>query len=87
MTKYQNAKKIVRAYFDAIEQATPETVADVLRKHTTGDDYLFRSVYPLGQQHGTEAAAQVFWVPLMKSLTRMQRRQDIFIGGTNEIGG
>lgn len=29
------------------------------------------------------AAAESFWVPLLNALHRLQRRQDIFIGGTN----
>ena len=31
--------------------------------------------------------AETFWAPLKKSLARLQRRQDIFIAGTSEIGG
>jgi hypothetical protein len=31
------------------------------------------------------SVAEKFWGPLKKSITRMQRRQDIFIGGTNEV--
>ncbi len=42
-------------------------------------------VYPFREQQGAQAAADVFWAPLMKSMTRMQRRQDIFIGGENEV--
>ena len=86
MSKYQEAKAIVRAYFDAVEQATPETIADVLKAHTT-EDYLWRGVYPFREQQGVEAVAASFWSPLMTSLQHMQRRQDIFIGGTNEISG
>jgi len=33
MSKYQEAKRIVREYFDAMENATHENVAEVL-KHT-----------------------------------------------------
>ena len=86
MGKYQAAKAIVREYFDAMEKATPETVADVLKTFTS-EDYLWRGVYPFREQHGAEAVAERFWAPLMNSLRRMQRRQDIFIGGTNEISG
>lgn len=35
MTKYQQAKRIVREYFDAIENASYENVAEVLKAHTT----------------------------------------------------
>ncbi len=84
MAKYQEAKRVVREYFEAIEQATYENVAEVLKAHTS-DDYLWRGVYPFREQQGAQAVAEAFWVPLMKSITRMQRRQDIFIGGNNEV--
>ena len=86
MSKYQAAKTIVRNYFEAMENANPETVADVL-KEFTADDYLWRGVYPFREQRGADVVAETFWAPLMQSLTRMQRRQDIFIAGTNEIRG
>ena len=86
MSKYQEAKTTVRNYFAAMEAATPKTVADVLQAHTS-EDYFWRGVYPFREISGAEAVAETFWAPLMKSLTRMQRRQDIFIGGTNEISG
>ncbi|MEM8857161.1 MAG: nuclear transport factor 2 family protein [Chloroflexota bacterium] len=85
--KYQAAKKLVREYFDAMENATPETVADVLKQYTNGDDYHWRGVYPFREQFGSDTVAEMFWQPLMRSLRHMQRRQDIFIGGTNEISG
>lgn len=86
MNKYQAAKAIVRNYFAAIENATPETVADILKSYTS-EDYLWRGVYPFREQYGAEVVAETFWAPLMQSLTHMQRRQDIFIAGTNEISG
>lgn len=86
MSKYQETKALVRAYFEAVEAANPQTVAGVLRDFTS-EDYLWRGVYPFREQQGSQATADVFWSPLMTSLSRMQRRQDIFIGGTNEISG
>jgi len=86
MSKYQAIKSTVRNYFEAMENASPETVVDVLKKYT-GENYFWRGVYPFREQHGAEVVAEKFWKPLLKSLTRMQRRQDIFIAGVNEIGG
>jgi hypothetical protein len=86
LSKYQVAKKIIRNYFEALETATPETVSEVLKAYTH-KDYLWRGVYPFREQRGAEAAARTFWIPLATALTRMQRRQDIFIAGTNELGG
>jgi hypothetical protein len=84
--RFQPAKTLVRAYFDAMEQATPETVGDVLLAHT-GPGYSWRGAHPFRDQHGARAVADAFWAPLMRSLHRMQRRQDIFIAGVNEIAG
>jgi len=86
MTDYKDIKSIVRNYFDDMESSTPETVTDVLKKYT-GEDYLWRGVHPFREIEGSEQVAEDFWIPLMQSLTCMQRRQDIFIAGTNEIGG
>ena len=86
MSNYQQAKSIVREYFDALEKATPETVADVLAAYTA-EEYFWRGVYPFRQLHGAAAVAETFWAPLMRALAHMQRRQDIFIAGINELGG
>ena len=68
-----------------MEQATPETVTEVLAQYTA-DDYLWRRV-PFREQQGVAAASSIFWQPLMHSIQRMQRRQDIFIAGENLYGG
>jgi len=85
MSTYLAAKQLVREYFAALEEATPENIAEVLGSYTS-PEYDWRGVYPFRKIQGAEAVAVEFWVPLMKSLTRMQRRQDIFIAGTNEMG-
>lgn len=85
MSEYQVAKALVREYFDAMETATSDTVAQVLKNYTN-ENYLWRGVYPFREQQGVDKVAEIFWSPLMQSITRMQRRQDIFIAGTNEIG-
>ena len=86
MSKYQEAKALVRQYFDDLEAASADTAVDVLKTYMP-EDYLWRGVYPFRDQKGVEDVADIFWKPLKNALTHMQRRQDIFIGGTNEISG
>jgi len=86
MADYQAAKKIVLEYFEAMENASVESVTDVLERYTASD-YLWRGVFPFREQTSAEAAASSFWKPLITSITRMQRRQDIFIAGSNLYGG
>jgi hypothetical protein len=86
MSQFQKEKALVRDYFAAMEQANSETVADALGSFVS-DDYSWRGVYPFREQQGADNAANAFWVPLMTALTRMQRREDIFIAGNNKYGG
>lgn len=86
MGKYQEVKKIVRNYFDEIEKSSLENVVSILEKYTS-ENYFWRGVYPFREQKGQKNVAEVFWKPLKKSLKHIQRRQDIFIGGTNEVSG
>jgi hypothetical protein len=86
MSGYQAIKTLVRDYYSALEDATPETVTDALKAYTS-EDYSWRGVYPFREQHGADAVAETFWAPLMTSLAHMQRCQDILIAGTSEIGG
>ena len=84
---YQKEKKLVREYFDAMERAEASEIKNVMRKYMTEDSYNFKGVYPFREQTSIEAAADTFFIPLKESLSAMQRRQDIFIAGTNEIDG
>lgn len=86
MSSYQQAKAVVREYFAELEKASADEAAAVLQKYTD-KNYRWRGVYPFREQLGANAVADSFWKPLKQSLRRMQRRQDIFIAGTNEISG
>jgi hypothetical protein len=81
---FQNEKALVRAHYDALAKATPETVADVLAERTSVD-WHWRGMHPFYEQHGAAAVAESFWTPYLSSMTKVQRRQDIFIAGRNEI--
>jgi len=86
MSKYQEAKKVTREYFEALEKSTVENRVETIKQFTS-ENYLWRGVYPFRVQEGAQACVENFWNPLMQSVKHLQRRQDIFIGGTNEISG
>ncbi|SPH18216.1 hypothetical protein DEA8626_01748 [Defluviimonas aquaemixtae] len=83
---FQAEKAVVRAHYDALARAAPETVAEVLAERTT-PDWHWRGVHPFHEQQGAGAVAGAFWVPYLTAMTRVQRRQDIFLAGLNEIDG
>jgi len=86
MGKYTESKKCVLNYFNALENADTESVIGVLGTYMS-EDYSWKGVYPFREKQGISEVAEAFWIPLTRALKHLQRRQDIFIGGTSEIGG
>lgn len=84
MADFQREKQIVLAYFDAMEQAAPEEAGRVLSSYAA-ENYDWKGSYPFRSLHGAAEVADAFWVPLKEALSRMQRRQDIFIAGHNAL--
>lgn len=86
MTDFQSEKKLVLSLYDEMESAGPDGVKDVMGKYLS-DGCLWRGFHPFHEQTGPDAVAGTFWAPLMQALKRMQRRQDIFFAGRNQIDG
>jgi hypothetical protein len=82
----QAAKHTVRTFHQAFDSASDEALGGVLAAHTS-DDYLWRGMHPFYEQEGAAAVAEVFWLPLRRSLTSMQRREDVFMAGQNDVDG
>jgi len=81
----QAAKELVMLYYAALDQVTPDSVAEVLGAFVV-PDYIWRGYHPFGEITGAEAVATQFWAPLLTSLT-CKRRQDIFFAGENTLEG
>lgn len=85
MQDLQAAKDIVRRHHaDLI--APGITAEDALAAHT-GPDYLWRGFHPFGALRSAQQVARQFWTPLKSSLTAMQRREDVFFAGRNQMDG
>lgn len=83
---FQAEKSLVRAHHDALATATPETVASVLAARTAAN-WHWRGMHPFHEKKGAEAVAEGFWAPFLSAMRRVQRRDDIFVAGRNEIDG
>lgn len=81
---YQAEKSLVLAFYEALDRAAPERINEVMAKFTA-PDLLWRGFHPFGELAGSESVAARFWAPLRQSLTRLQRRQDIFFAGHNHL--
>jgi len=83
---FQSEKALVSAHYKALTRATPETVPEILAQRTA-PDWHWRGMHPFHEQIGANAVAASFWSPFLSAFTRVQRREDIFIAGLNEIDG
>jgi ketosteroid isomerase-like protein len=82
----QNAKSTVRDFYAAFDASTDAELTAVLTEHVTSD-YFWRGMHPFYEQTGAEAVADVFWLPLRQSFTSLQRREDVFMAGLNDVDG
>lgn len=86
MARFRPAKQRVRAYQRALSALSfdprPESVAEALGS-VNHDQHQWRGSWPFRYLSGPLEIATDFWCPLMQSLTRLQRREDIFIAGSN----
>lgn len=83
---FQTEKAVVLAHHAALAQSTPATVASILAARTA-PDWHWRGMHPWHERNGAAAVAEAFWIPFLAAMSRVQRRQDIFFAGRNEIDG
>lgn len=83
---FQAEKALILEHYAALSRAAPETVGAILAERTS-DDWLWRGMHPFHEKSGAAAVAEAFWAPFLSAVSRVQRRQDIFIAGRNEIDG
>ena len=86
MNDFQSEKAVVRSLNAALDAADGAGITEAVKGHTAAD-YRWRGYHPFGEQIGAEAVADTFWQPLKDAVKRMQRREDAFFAGTNEIDG
>lgn len=84
MSDFQSNKSLVREYYAALDSASGDEINAVMQRYTAGD-YLWRGMHPFYEQHSSDAAAEVFWKPFRESFTSIQRRQDVFMAGANDV--
>ena len=84
---FQAEKSTIRAFYDALD--APDADISAVMSRFCADDLTWRGFHPFNEMQGPDAVAHRFWKPLRNSLTRMQRRVDIFFASKNhlEVGG
>ena len=86
MADYQDSKALVLQFYEEFEATSADDIGNVLNRYTSSD-YRFRGVHPFNELDGVDAVAEALWKPLLNAFTPLQRRQDIFMAGTNNEDG
>ena len=82
---YQNEKSIIRNLYDDMSRH-PNDLGRVFDDYFA-DDCVWRGFHPFNEIKGAQQVVTEFWNPLHHSLKSLQRREDIFFAGSNEIDG
>ena len=86
MIDLTSEKSTIIDLYQELDTATPNQSAEVLSRYYS-PNHIWRGYHPFGEIHGAEAVATQFWAPLKTALTSLQRRQDVFMAGRNEMDG
>lgn len=86
MSDFAAEKQVVRTLYQELEHCEDTAIAAVLSRRY-GSNHIWRGYHPFHEQHGPQAVAETFWQPLRHSLRHLQRREDVFMAGANEIDG
>ena len=84
MKSFQDQKSLILSYYDELEAASAGSVKKVISQFAA-PDFKWYGVYPFNEQNGGDAVAEVFWIPFLSAWSNVQRRQDVFLAGINEI--
>jgi len=82
----QEAKTLVRQFHAALDAANGADIEQAMGQYCA-PDLVWRGYHPFNELTGPKAVAKAFWIPLKTSLTRLQRRDDVFFAGLNETDG
>jgi len=78
------SKALVLDYMRDLDAANGEDIGVVLSRYTA-PNLLWRGMHPFYEQAGPQAVADVFWQPFREAVGPIQRREDIFLAGSNDV--
>ena len=86
MADFQGSKSLVLEFYKELDAAKTGEFSGVVKKFTA-DNYHWRGMHPFYEQRSAATVAEVFWEPFRRSFTSIQRRQDVFMAGQNDVDG
>ena len=87
MNDLQNAKSVIRQYYEDLDAAVNQSDCVAAMERHCSPSMIWRGFHPFNELHNPGDVALQFWAPLKAALRPLQRRLDIFMAGRNAIDG
>jgi len=82
--EFQTEKTLVRHFYTELDKEGAD-LHGVLQSHTD-ENFLWHGYHPFDELNADQLVER-FWLPLRGAIKHMQRREDVFFAGLNEIDG
>jgi hypothetical protein len=86
MREFQQEKQAVRDFHTGLDAASLADLNGVLVENMTPESR-WHGYHPFNQLIGPTEVCEQFWKPLKRAFSSLQRREDIFFAGRNEMDG
>ncbi|NOD77765.1 MULTISPECIES: ester cyclase [unclassified Ruegeria] len=84
MSGFSAEKQVIKEFYEQLDRSETGAEHKVLSEYYSSN-HIWRGFHPFDEIRGPQAVADTFWTPLRASLTQLQRRQDVFMAGANEM--
>lgn len=84
MPDFQSEKRVVQSFYEALDRADIGALDGSMALYCA-PDLLWRGMHPWNCVHGPSDVAEVFWAPLRRAFTHLQRREQVFFAGANHM--
>lgn len=84
MTDFSVEKQLIRTLYGKLATCDDSAVETVLAQYYA-PNYIWRGYHPFHTLAGPGAVAETFWKPLRHAMKHMQRREDLFMAGNNDL--
>lgn len=80
------AKSVVQSHYNAMDSCHVDDLAEAISP-TCAHNCVFHFTFPFAAAAGPDQAVENFWRPIRDAFAPLQRRQDIFFAGRNDLDG
>ena len=86
MTGFETEKQTIQKLYAELDRCNDNALEAVLERYYASN-HIWKGFHPFNEKQGARVVACTFWTPLRRAFKHMQRREDVFMAGANEVDG